>query len=140
MNVTRSFAIAATFAAVAAGGAAPAYAAPVMSGHYNATTTNAAGEAVVNDWYFTPCGDGCVDVSLASGPVGRAQLVNGQWSMDNTVAVRCTDHTVVPSASTSHFVWDPNTLVGTAQATQNKEACGNPPGTESMKFQLTKAP
>ncbi len=43
MNLTRSFAAAATFAAVAVGAAAPASAAPVMSGHYIKTTTDPAG-------------------------------------------------------------------------------------------------
>jgi hypothetical protein len=139
MDVTQRFAIAATFAAVAVGTASTAWADQTMSGHYIETTTNSAGESVSNDWYFNPCGDGCADVSRASGPMGRAQLVNGQWTLDGTADVKCPDGTVSPGAATTHWTWDPNTLVGTVQSTTNG-VCGRPPGNVSMNFKLRQAP
>ena len=53
MNVTRSFAVAATFAAVAVGAATPAFAAPEMRGHYIETETAANDRSATDDWYFT---------------------------------------------------------------------------------------
>ena len=79
MNVTRSFAVAATFAAVAVGAAAPASAAPEMSGHYIATETAANGRSTTNHWYFAPCGDGCASVA----PKVQRLLGGRSWLADN---------------------------------------------------------
>jgi hypothetical protein len=132
MNVTHSFAIAATFAAVAVGAASPASAAPVMSGHYIGTVTAPGGQTSTNDFYFTPCGDGCADESG-----DRAMLVNGLWTMDKTDNAVCPDGTRVDSAISAHYAWDPNTLAGTIQDTDQMAACGNPAGfqwTNNLQF------
>ena len=63
MNVTRSFAVAAASAAAAVGTATPASAAPEMSGHYIETETAANDRSATDDWYFTPCGDGCESIA-----------------------------------------------------------------------------
>ncbi len=143
MNGTRSFATAATFAAVAVGAASPASAAPVMSGHYVETETlPGTGQTATNDWYFTPCGDGCADMSnTLSGGSGQAMLVNGQWTMDIAMGATCADGTSVPLSLAAHDTWDPNTLAGTAQLTSTKAACGYPVGyTYTNNLQLTQAP
>jgi serine/threonine protein kinase len=102
-----------------------ASAAPVMSGHYIETDTATWGQVTTNDWYFTPCGDGCADAGF-----GRARLVSGQWTMDAISDALCGDgSTRVPSAIASHFVWDPNTLAGTEAITVKVAECGRAPGT-----------
>jgi hypothetical protein len=63
MTVTRGIAVAPTFAAVAVGAASPAWADQTMSGHDIETVTDpSSGQSITNDWYFTPCGDGCASV------------------------------------------------------------------------------
>jgi hypothetical protein len=140
MTITRGIVAAATFAAVAVGAANPAWADPEMSGHYIKTTTNPeSGRSATTDWYVTPCGDGCADVITASG-TSRAQLVNGQWTMDAIGSPVCTDDSSVPDASTVHFTWDPDTLAGTADNTHKTAACGQPAGyTYTNNLQLTQA-
>jgi hypothetical protein len=144
MDVTQSLAVAATFAAVAVGAAAPASAAPVMSGHYIKTETNPDGQTTTSDWYFTPCGDGCANVSFPGGtpPPSQTHLVNGQWTMDVTGAdTTCADNTVHPGTRDSHYTWDPNTLTGTAQVTFTAGVCGLFGGTSSTNnIQLRQAP
>ena len=73
------------------------------------------GHPVTNDWYFTPCGDGCASAARSPGgpPLGQANLVNGQWVMDTTDGAECPDGTSVPDAIAAHRTWDPNTLAGT---------------------------
>ena len=144
MNVTRSFAVAATFAAVAVGAATPASAAPEMSGHYTETETAANGRSTTDHWYFTPCGDGCASVAIrpdASAPT-QARLVNGQWTLDSAVhTLSCADGTVVPNAVSAHYMWDQNTLAGTVQVTYNVAACGHPAGYQNTNnVQLQQAP
>jgi hypothetical protein len=101
------------------------------------------GHPVTNDWYFTPCGDGCASVARTPGgpPLGQAKLVNGQWVLDTTDAAECPDGTTVPDAIAAHRSWDPNTLAGTVQTTGKEGACGVPPGaTHSVNIQLALAP
>jgi hypothetical protein len=115
-----------------------------MSGHYINTATTPHGITDSYDWYFTPCGDGCASVTIGGptpGPVGQARLVNGQWTMDTTGPATCGDNTNVPSALTSHYTWDPNTLAGTAQLTLNVPACAEPAGyQQTNSVQLRQAP
>ena len=68
MTITRAIA-AAMLAGLAVGTASPAWAdPPTMNGHYIRTVTNTKGQAVTNDWYFTPCGDGCVQLTTPRLP------------------------------------------------------------------------
>ena len=145
MNVTRSFAVAATLAAVAVGTASTAWPDQNMSGHYIRTETDLqTGQSVIDDWYATPCGDGCVSIaSTPGGPaLSQARLVNGQWTLASAVhTLGCPDSTVVPNAVSAHYTWDPNTLAGTVQTTYNVAACGNPAGyTQTNDVQLQQAP
>ena len=144
MTITRGIAAAAMLAGWAVGTASAAWADTTMSGHYIRIETNPqSGQSATDDWYATPCGDGCA--SLASTPGGPAQsqarLVNGQWTMDSTVsALRCPDGTVVANAVSARYTWDPNTLAGTVQVTYNVPACGNPAGyTQTNNVQLRQA-
>jgi hypothetical protein len=101
------------------------------------------GHPVTNDWYFSPCGDGCASAAHTPGgpPVGQANLVNGQWVLDSSDAAECTDGTTVPDAITAHRTWDPNTLAGTVQTTSKEGACGVPSGaTHTANIQLALAP
>ena len=143
MNVTRGFAVAATFAAVAVGAPAPASAAPVMSGHYIKKTTDptGGGHTLTEDWFFTPCGDGCADMSSpATGGGARAMLVNGQWTIDSISDVVCKDGTTEGNAANAHYAWDPNTLAGTVQVIQRQAVCDHAPQSYTVSVQLTKAP
>ena len=134
MNVARSFAVAATFTTVAVGAAAPASAAPEMSGHYIETETAANGRSATDNWYFTPCGDGCESVApKGKKAFGQAHLVGGQWTLDVTgETAMCPDGTQVPNALSAHYTWDPSTLAGTVQTTADLAECGDPAG-----FQVT---
>ena len=131
MTVRGSVAVAAAFAAVAVGAAAPASAAPEMSGHYTETETAAGSDRSTTDhWYFVPCGDGCASVARkGSKAFGRAHLVDGQWVLDITgeTAV-CQDGTQVPDALSAHYTWDPNTLAGTVHTTADAPECGDMAG------------
>jgi hypothetical protein len=124
----------AVFAGIALGPAPPASAAPAMNGHYVVTVTNTTtGQTTTDDWYFTPCGDGCASVQ----PWGRAQLANGQWTLDTTNNALCRNDITVYRAEDAHYIWDPNTLAGTVQLTGKSTACGRPVGyrlTSSVKF------
>jgi serine/threonine protein kinase, bacterial len=114
---------------------------PTMNGHYIMTVTRRdTAQTVTNNWYFTPCGDGCANASGSSPiPGGQARLVNGQWTIDGPITIRCPDGTSVPGVTTADYTWDPNTLVGTLQATQTKEACGLSPASQTMDIQLRQA-
>ena len=101
------------------------------------------GHPVTNDWYFTPCGDGCVSAAHSPGgpPVGQYNLVNGQWVMDTTDEAACPDGTKVPNAIAARRTFDPNTLAGTIQETGIQPACGNPSGmSRTVDFQFQLAP
>jgi hypothetical protein len=145
MIVTRAIAATAMLAGLAVGTSCTAWAETTMSGHYIRTETDPqTGQSEDDDWYATPCGDGCV--SLASTPGGpalsQASLVNGQWTLASAVhTLSCPDGTVVPNAVSAHYTWDPNTLAGTVQVTYNVPACGNPAGYQTTNFvQLRQAP
>ena len=143
MTVTRSFAVAAAFVAVAVGAAAPASGAPQMSsGHYIETETAATDRTMTDDWYISPCGDGCAAVAHKGAKAfGQAHFVGGQWVLDVTgeTAV-CPDSTKVPDALSAHYTWDPNTLAGTVQTTADAPECGDMPGYQvTDKIQLKQA-
>jgi hypothetical protein len=135
------FASSALLAGLAVGTASTAWADTTMSGHYIRTQTGRDGAPHTADWYFTPCGDGCASVVSGSTPLGQAQFVNGQWTVDGTANAICPDGTFVPNASSVHYTWDPNTLAGTVQETANLPACGAAPGyQETDNVQLRQAP
>jgi hypothetical protein len=148
MSVTPRIAAAAMLVGLAIGTAAPASAAPVMSGHYIETDSPPAGvtgTTTTIDWYFTPCGDGCASAATAPGGqrLAQAALVNGQWAMDTGPddAV-CEGGTRVPRALRTHSTWDPITLAGTAVSTYVVPACGHETGHQQKPFnlQLKQAP
>ena len=139
MNVTPSIAVAAAFAVIAVGAAAPASAAPVMSGDYILTETNPAGHKSVTNWNINPCGDGCADIKAGVGS-SRAQLVDGQWVIDMFDNIRCLDGVRVPYGANAHITWDANTLAGTDQQVYMLAACGQPAGyTQTNQIQLKAA-
>ena len=141
MAVAQGIAATAMFAGLALGYAAPAFATNQLSGHYIETETGAAGQSTTNDWYVTPCGDGCASINSNGGPVGQARLVNGQWTMDVTGIAACPDGTRVPDAFSDHYTWDPNTLAGTVRITNTAGACGKPVGDSgTISMQLRQAP
>jgi len=144
MAIARGFAATVIFAGLAVGTASAARAETTMSGHYIRIETNPqSGQSATDDWYATPCGDGCA--SLASTPGGPAQsqarLVNGQWIVDTTGApLRCPDGSVVNAVS-AHYTLDPNTLAGTVLLTYEVPACGNPAGYQTTNnVQVKQAP
>ena len=141
MIATRAIAKTAILAALAVGTARTAWAAPTMNGgHYTYTSTGANGQSVTSDWYVTPCGDGCVNVTTNSG-TAEARFVNGQWTGDANSDAKCPDGTVVPNAFSNHYAWDPTTLAGTVAVTYTVPACGSPAGaTGTNHMQLKQAP
>jgi hypothetical protein len=132
MTMTRGFAATAIFAGLAVGTASAAWAETTMSGHYLRIETDPqTGQSETDDWYATPCGDGCASLALTpGGPViSQARLVNGQWTLESAIhTLNCPDGTVVPNAVSAHYTWDPDTLAGTVQLTSNVPACGIPGG------------
>jgi hypothetical protein len=76
MTITRALAAAAMLAGLAVGTASIAWADTTMSGHYIMTETGKGGRPIINDWNFTPCGDGCASLVSNGTPVGQARLVN----------------------------------------------------------------
>jgi hypothetical protein len=113
-----------------------------MSGHYIKTITGptGGGHTVIEDWFFTPCGDGCADMSSpAAGGSVRAMLVNGQWTIDSISDVVCKDGTTEGLAANTHYTWDPNTLAGTVQVIQRQAVCDHAPQSYTVSIQLTKA-
>ena len=145
MAIAPGFAATVIFAGLAVGTASAARAETTMSGHYIRIETNPQnGQSVTDDWYATPCGDGCA--SLASTPGGpaisQARLVNGQWTLDSAVhTLICPDGTVVPNAVSAHYTLDPNTLAGTVLLTYQVPACGSPAGLQvTNNVQLRQAP
>jgi hypothetical protein len=142
--------------AAPAGAWGPAGPAPIPAdfnnnAHYTETQINPKtnqpftihGQPVVNQWFFTPCGDGCASAArTAGGPaLGQANLANGQWVLDTTDGAECQDGTSVPDAVAAHRSWDPNTLAGTVQTTGKEGACGFPAGDpETADIQLQLVP
>lgn len=121
MHVTRVIAATAPLVAMAAGATCTAWAAPTMNGHYTMLESNYGG-SFTEDWYFTPCGDGCANVT--GGATGQARWVNGQWTLDSAGPAHCPDRTEVPNATSVHYIWDASTLAGTVQVTYKVAACG----------------
>ena len=158
MVVARCITASAFLAGLALGLAAPAGAAPApfpadfqTDGHYIGTQIDPntgqpltiEGHPVTNNWYFSPCGDGCTSAAHTPGgpPLGQYNLVNGQWVMDTTDEAECPDGTRVPNAIAAHRTLDPNTLTGTIQETSIQPACGNPSGeSKTVHFQFQLAP
>jgi hypothetical protein len=136
MTITRGFAATAIFAGLAVGTASTAWAETTMSGHYLRTETDPqTGQSETDDWYATPCGDGCASLALTPGgpAISQAQLVDGQWTLESAIhTLNCPDGTVVPNAVSAHYTWDPNTLAGTVQLTSNVPACGIPAGYQTV--------
>jgi hypothetical protein len=131
MAIVRGFATPAFLAGLALGLATPAAAAPVMNGHYIETETNSAGQSTTDNWNFTPCGDGCANITGGGpqpGPLGQARIVNGQWAVDITSNVDCGDGRHIRNAGVTHYTWDPNTLGGTGQFTYRVDGCFHPAG------------
>jgi len=124
MTIVRGLAAAAMFAGLAVGGAVPAGADSVFSGHYNATETSSGGASLTSGWDVTPCGAGCVNISIANGGQYTAHLVNGQWQFGGNGTTKCDDGTEVVGASTWENYVDPNTLRGTSVTTYKKAGCG----------------
>ena len=145
MTITRGFAATAIFAGLAVGTASAAWAETTMSGHYLRIETDPqTGQSETDDWYATPCGDGCASLALTpGGPViSQARLVNGQWTLESAIhTLNCPDGTVVPNAVSAHYTWDPDTLAGTVQLTSNVPACGIPGGYQTTNdVQISQAP
>jgi hypothetical protein len=144
MTITRGFVATVIFAGLAVGTASTAWADTTMSGHYIRTETGPSGQSQADDWYATPCGDGCASIaSTPGGPeLSQARLVDGQWTLASVLhTLACPDGTVVPNAVSGQYTWDPNTLAGTVQLTYNVPACGNPAGYQTTNsVQFTQAP
>jgi hypothetical protein len=142
MTITRRIAATAMLAGLAVGVASTAWADTTMSGHYIKTVTS--GSADTENWYFTPCGDGCASVAMTSGgqPFGQARLVNGQWTLDATDAsTPCDDGSSVPNSQSQHWTWVQNSLAGTELDTLTVAACGQPVGFKwTANIQLKQAP
>jgi hypothetical protein len=137
MTITRGVAASAMLASLALVVTAPVSTADPLNGHYIETETYPDGHQVHSDWFITPCGDGCASIK----ELGQANLVNGQWTLDGKGGVSCEEGGDVHDAINFHYSWDPNTLDGTVQITNNVQACGNPPGyTETNKLHLQQAP
>ena len=144
MTLTRAIAAAAMLASLAVGTASAAWAETTLSGHYIRTETDPlTGQSVIDDWYATPCGDGCASLSAPGGPaLSQARLVNGQWTLDSAIhTLMCPDGTLVPDAVSAHYTLDPNTLAGTVLLTYQVPACGIPAGSVlANNVQLSRAP
>jgi hypothetical protein len=154
MTVTRAIAATAMLAGLAVGAAGPAWADPQdphdrtsnqMSGHYIKTSTASNGQTATDDWYVTPCGDGCASVSVGTAPggqpFGQARLVNGQWTLDTVAHAVCADGTDIPNALSVHYTWDANSLAGSAQTTAKVPECGQAAGYQQTNtVQLRQAP
>jgi hypothetical protein len=140
MTVTRGFAATVIFAGLAVGTASAAWADTALSGHYIRSEMSQSGQSETDDWYATPCGDGCASIaSTPGGPaISQARLVNGQWTLTSAShTLACPDGTVVPNAVNAYYTWDPNTLAGTVQIISQGPACNIPAGyqkTNSVQF------
>ncbi|BBX42682.1 hypothetical protein [Mycobacterium simiae] len=128
MTIARGFALTAICAGLAVGSAGAAWAdTPTMSGSYTETVTTPSGHSIDNSWSVNSCGNGCLWIKAGLG-ASQARLVDGQWVMDTMSNVSCPDGAYTIYGTTTHTVWDPNTLTGTSAHTYITGACGNPPG------------
>ena len=124
ITITRGFATGALFAGLAMVFTAPVSSADSLDGHYIETETYPDGHSIHDDWYITSCGDGCASIKH----LGDAHLVDGQWTLDGKGGVSCEEGGDVRDAIAFHYTWDPNSLDGNVQITNNVAACGNPQG------------
>lgn len=137
MRISRGLAAGAMFAGVALLATAPVSSADPLNGHYIETETFPDGHEVRSDWYISPCGDGCVTIK----DLGQANLIDNQWVLDGKGGVSCEQGGDIRDAITFHYTWDPNTLDGNVQITNNVAACGNPAGyQENNRLHLAPAP
>ncbi|BAX92119.1 hypothetical protein [Mycobacterium shigaense] len=128
MAIARGLAATAVFACLATGTASPAWAdTPTMNGNYTETSTTPSGRTIDNSWAVNSCGNGCLWIKAGLG-ASQATLVDGQWVMDTMSNVNCVGGGYTLYGTTTHTVWDPNTLTGTATHTYITGACGRPPG------------
>lgn len=128
MAIGRGFVATAVFACLAVGAAGPAWAdTPTMNGSYTETSTTPSGKSIDNSWTVNSCGDGCLWVKAGLG-ASQARLVDGQWVMDTMSNVTCVGGGYTLYGTTTHTVWDPTSLTGTATHTYLLGACGRPPG------------
>ena len=127
--IARGFAATAILGCLAVGSASPGWAdTPTMSGSYTETSTTPHGKTIDNSWTVNSCGEGCLWVKAGLG-ASQALLVDGQWVMDTMSNVSCAGSGAYTLyGTTTHTVWDPNSLTGTAAHTYITGACGNPPG------------
>ena len=136
MTMLRAIAPAAILSALAIGTACPVLADTAMSGQYDAVFTAPEGNTNHVQWFFTPCGAGCENVSVTRpAPPGvpeglQAHLVGGKWQVTNPhdSAACPSGEKPTPGIFSSVETWDPNTLQGTARHTLNQPACGMPAG------------
>jgi hypothetical protein len=126
--IARGFAATAIFGCLAVGSASTAWAdTPTMSGSYTETSTTPSGKTIDNSWTVNSCGNGCLWVKAGLG-ASQALLVDGQWVMDTMNNVACSGGGYTLYGTSTHTVWDPNTLAGTSTHTYVTGACGRPPG------------
>ena len=136
MTITRGLAAGALFAGLALVLTAPVSSADALEGHYTETETYPDGHDIHDDWFINSCGDGCAHIK----GLGDAHLVDGQWTLDGKGGVSCEQGGDVHDAIGFHYSWDPNTLDGNVQITNNVAACGNPQGyQETNKLHLALA-
>jgi hypothetical protein len=142
--IARGFAATAVFAGLALGAAGPAWAdGPTMSGSYNETSTSPDGHSVVTSWTVNPCASqpngGCVWVKAGAGG-NPAYFTDGHWVLDGMGDLSCADGSYHQLATTTHVVWDPDTMEGTNQITYIAAACGHPAGyTQTNKITIKSA-
>jgi len=126
--IARGFAATAILGCLAVGSASMAWAdTPTMSGNYTETSTTPSGKSIDNSWAVNSCGNGCLWVKAGLG-ASQALLVDGQWVMDTMNNIACTGGGYTLYGTSTHTVWDPNTLAGTATHTYVTGACGRAPG------------
>jgi hypothetical protein len=119
-------------------GAALALACPAWADDLNgAYTVMWSDDSAASTWTFTPCGSGCSHVSGNKGWATDAHLVDGRWIMgpiQNTV--RCSDGST--EADTANGSFDAATLNGVSALTYPVACSDDPPGGQTVRFNLIK--
>ena len=137
MRMTRGLAAGAMFAGLALVLTAPVSSADPLNGHYIETETYPTVTRSTTTGTSSPAVTGAPSIK----ELGQANLVNGQWTLDGKGGVSCEQGGDVHDAINFHYTWDPNTLDGNVQITNNVDACGNPAGyQENNKLHLALAP
>ncbi len=125
MTITRGFAAGAMLAGLALVVTAPVSTADPLNGHYIETET-------YPDGHQAPQTTGSSPPAATDAPtiqhLGQAHLVNGQWTLDGKGGVSCEEGGDVRDAINFHYTWDPNTLDGTVQITNNVASLWQPAG------------